>query len=506
MADDDERGGGSLLSALAHPQILNPLAAYQGAAETANSIWRTREWKARQAAGEAFQGSINPDGTTNQPGLNRRLAADPAAALAAAAMSQTGLTNAGGEQEQTVKRMGIMTGLAAPLLASGQPISKQQWIDTMMGGLGSHGYSREQVMQAAAHIPEPTAQNPFAVNDWLRGHVTSFINPEQRTTAFGTPQTTNTGDQIITRNVPSIPPNATGALPPGQTAPPLAPGLTPAEKTETQPAIDPATGAPGIVPKGSKFNPDGSLKPPGWGNSGKYPTPGAPATPTAPAGFTPTGQAPGLAEAQRQEAEASTRAGTKIYADADAATTMKSQLLTMESDLARISTGPTSERAATVNAFLQKYGLPSGMTAEEIASSEGFAKIAKQIALAQAGALGAGTDEKLTTSMGANPNRDLSKLGNQQILAMLQGNADAIKARGVAYDQWKQTHPGAATNSFLTDFNKTFDPRVYQWGYQIKTMTGPQRAAAYDALPDKAEFRRKYNAAVAAKLIDPNGY
>src|SRR3954463_4544877 len=400
MADDDERGGGSLLSALAHPQILNPLAAYQGAAETANSIWRTREWKARQAAGEAFQGSINPDGTTNQPGLNRRLAADPATALAAAAMSQAGLTNAGEEQGQTIKRMGIMTGLAAPLLASGQPISKQQWIDTMMGGVGSHGFTKEQVLQGAAGIPEPTAQNPFAVNDWLRGHVTSFINPEQRTTAFGTPQTTATGDQIITRNVPTIPPNATGALPPGQTAPPLTPGLTPEQNTETQPTVL-EDGTPGTINKGSRFRRDGSLKPPGWGNSGKYPTPGAPATPTAPAGFTPTGQAPGQAEAQRQQAEASAKAGTKIYADADAATTMKSQLLTMESDLARISTGPTSERAATVNAFLQKYGLPSGMSAEEIASSEGFAKIGKQIALAQAGAMGAGTDEKLTTSMGA---------------------------------------------------------------------------------------------------------
>ena len=104
------------------------------------------------------------------------------------------------------------------------------------------------------------------------------------------------------------------------------------------------------------------------------------------------------------------------------------------------------------------------------------------------------------------PNRDLSKLGNQQILAMLQGNADAIKARGVAYDQWKQTHPAADTNSFLTEFNKTFDPRVYQWGYQIRNMTPAQRQAAYDALPDKAAFRRNYNAAVAAKLIDPNGY
>jgi len=288
--------------------------------------------------------------------------------------------------------------------------------------------------------------------------------------------------------------------------PPLPMTTTPAEKMAGQQTIGPDN-VPGTIPNNSRFDEHGNLRPPGWGNSGKYPTPGADASkPAPPPGFLPTGQSPGAAESQRLEAEASTAAGTKIYKDADAATGMKSQLLTMESDLAKISTGPTSERAATVNAFLNKYHLPSTMSPDEVASSEGFAKVAKQIALAQAGALGAGTDEKLTTSLGANPNRDLSKEGNQQILAMLQGNADAIKARANAYQEWKQNNPSAKTNDFLTTFNKTFDPRVYQWGYQIKSMTPAQREAAYNALPDKAQFEKNYNAAVKQKLIDPNGY
>jgi len=179
----------------------------------------------------------------------------------------------------------------------------------------------------------------------------------------------------------------------------------------------------------------------------------------------------------------------------------------MEADLAKISTGPGSERLAAANALIHKltgYGIT--MSAEELASSEGFAKLSKQIALAQAGTLGVGTDEKLTTAMGANPNRDLSKLGNQQILAMLQGNADAIKARGVAYNDWKKTHSGADSNDFLTEFNKTFDPRVYQWGYQIKDKTPAQRQAMFDEMPDKAGFERNYNAAVKRGLINPNGY
>ncbi len=145
---------------------------------------------------------------------------------------------------------------------------------------------------------------------------------------------------------------------------------------------------------------------------------------------------------------------------------------------------------------------PELLTADELAKSESFAKVAKQIALAQAGAMGVGTDEKLTTTMGANPNRDLSKLGNKQIIAMLQGNADALKARGVAYDQWLKagTSPGNA-QAFLTDFNKTYDPRVYQWQYQIKDMTEPQRKAAFEAMPDREQFRQNYNTAVRGGLI-----
>jgi hypothetical protein len=42
--------GGSLLDKIADPTIVNPLAAYTGAAQTANSIWANRQMQAKQAA------------------------------------------------------------------------------------------------------------------------------------------------------------------------------------------------------------------------------------------------------------------------------------------------------------------------------------------------------------------------------------------------------------------------------------------------------------------------
>ncbi|MGB6351823.1 MAG: hypothetical protein WBG10_17535, partial [Pseudolabrys sp.] len=368
----------------------------------------------------------------------------------------------------------------------------------------------EATRQRFLGMQNPADRQTFAYH--LGVGALTALDRIHRQTGQTTLEDTGGGVAVPVTTYQPSPGNVGGSLPaPGG----LARTLTPGEKTQTQQTLG-AGGQPGSVPIGSRFDAQGNLKPPGWGlNNGKYPAQPPPTTPSAaggpasspadggqqaavnPPGFMPTEQPPG--------ATAAINAGNAIYDQANAATTQKSQLLTMESDLSGISTGPLAEREARWNALAHQLGVPAGtMTADQVAKSEGFAKVAKQIALAQAGALGVGTDEKLTTTMGANPNRDLSKLGNQQSIAMLQGNADAIKARGVAYDQWlKAGNNPANANNFLTDFNKTFDPRVYQWGYQIKGMTREQKEAAYNAMPDKQQFRAKYNDAVTRGLLNP---
>jgi len=493
--------GSNVLDAIAHPATVNLLADYQGAAQTAHSIWQNRGDQANALRGQLIQQATGPDGNVDMPTFNRLASqAGPAYAPAAAEGLNQSTEVAGAQQGQALKSM---TAMSAMLDSLGPNATHDQVVAGLKEGVNA-GWIQPQGAQSVL-VGMPDGDDPQS--QATRSHILQTVGDRIRSTSerlqsqYGTPQMPDTGGQKVPG---AVNPRGGGFTPSG---PGVKNTLTPGQKTDTQPALGPDN-QPGTQPVGSKYNDDGTLKPAGWGNGGKYPAPGTdPAKPAAPPGFTPTGQSPGQAEAQRGAAEAATAAGTKIYKDASDATDMKSQLLTMESDLGKISTGPQSERSATANAFIQKltgYGIT--MSADELASSEGFAKVAKKIALAQAGSLGAGTDEKLTTSLGANPSRDLSKMGNQQIIAMLQGNADAIKARGAAYDQWKQTHPGADTNSFLTDFNKTFDPRIYQWGYQIKNMTPEQRTAAYNALPDKAQFEKNYNAAVKQKLIDPNGY
>ena len=501
---------GSLLDSLAHPAQVNYLDTVDKASRAALLINANRKIQAEQLAGEAFQRSINQDGTPNQNALNQNLvAAGPGAALAAQESSQKGQTL---DQDTFMTHMARLTSMggAAMALASQYPngvpqSAVNQEIDTQAQKLGM---SPTDVAQAKAQFGPDPAANSATI---FRNHVANLQAQQQLMATQPDIHFQPQGGSNVPVNLNPRVPAPPGVMPPQQMPVTLSPG----EKVQTQPTLG-AGGQPGSVPIGSRFDAQGNLKPPGWGlNNGKYPAQSPPATPAAavgpasspadggqqaaanPPGFMPTEQPPG--------ATAAINAGNAIYDQANAATTQKSQLLTMESDLSGISTGPLAEREARWNALAHQLGVPAGtMTADQVAKSEGFAKVAKQIALAQAGALGVGTDEKLTTTMGANPNRDLSKLGNQQIIAMLQGNADAIKARGVAYDQWlKAGNNPANANNFLTDFNKTFDPRVYQWGYQIKGMTREQKEAAYNAMPDKQQFRARYNDAVTRGLLNP---
>ena len=214
----------------------------------------------------------------------------------------------------------------------------------------------------------------------------------------------------------------------------------------------------------------------------------------------------------RATAEASAQQGIALQRTADDSPNRQAMLGNMLSDLNGFTSGPGATQEGQYQAFLNRYapGMSRtfGMDPQRVASQESFAKLVKQIALAQTGALGAGTDEKLTTSLGANPNTDLSKLGNQQIIAMLQGNEDAIVAKNKAWQMYQQQQGPSSYGQFSTQFNQTFDPRVFQ----AMRMTPADRAQMAAAMPgnandpstDRGAFRQRFNAAVQSGMIpDP---
>ena len=102
--------------------------------------------------------------------------------------------------------------------------------------------------------------------------------------------------------------------------------------------------------------------------------------------------------------------------------------------------------------------------------------------------------------MGSNPNLDISKLGNQQIIHMLQGNEDAIQAKSRSWQDWQKAGNGPNTYAqFQDDFNHHFDPRVFQQQYMAqpeidalrKSLTGPNAGpGAYQKFLDNVEYAR----------------
>lgn len=223
------------------------------------------------------------------------------------------------------------------------------------------------------------------------------------------------------------------------------------------------------------------------------PAPDAPVTATpAPAAPPPpmsiSGPAPGYTEAQRTTAEAGANMGNNLVVRADQVPTNKANYANMLFDLRKLDTmGPGTDKEVALNAFLQKltgYGVT--MTKEQVAGGESFAKIANMIAANQLSAIGP-SDARQSLAMGANPGLNLSKLGNEEILHMLQGNEDAIAAKRDEWQKWKKNHGADTYAEFSTEFNKRFDPRVFQSQYMSpgevaklrKSLTGPGEAKKF---------------------------
>jgi hypothetical protein len=396
-----------------------------------------------------------------------------------------------------------------------------------MGGVPASPYSRGGLVTGQGAVPTTMAPGEggmvSAVVRGPNGPVTVQIPYQQ---AFP-------GQVSPAAGVPppgTIPPNPNAApgTPPGRLVPiPANPALrnpnapTP-PATTTTPTPPAATGAPtappppngvfiapdGTVMQGGKptLGPDGkpfmvprpaqsAPAPPATSTPAPAPPAAAPAVPTpqpapapAPPGVsspviqTPAG--PGVVTSlpigqQRAAEEAggqSAAMGSALTARADQVPTNKANYANMLGDLTRIGTMPPGgEREVAINTFLQKatgYGFT--MTPDQVAAANSFAKLANIAVGQQLAAIG-GTDARQALFMGANPNLDLSKLGNTQIIHMLQGNEDAIQAKARAWQDWQADpqHGPQSYAQFQNDFNHHFDPRVFQQQYM-----GPSEIAA----------------------------
>jgi hypothetical protein len=171
----------------------------------------------------------------------------------------------------------------------------------------------------------------------------------------------------------------------------------------------------------------------------------------------------------------------------------RSNLGSMLTDANALDTmGAGSTREAYLNSFFQKWtgtGLLGNASQQQIAKAESFAKIANIMAASQMSSLGA-SDSRQQLAIGANPHLDLSKMGNEQIIHMLQGNEDAIAAKSGAWEDWKLSHGSGSYAQFQNELNKDFDLRVFQQRYMSPPEIDAMKKQMQSQGTDK-EFIRK---------------
>lgn len=215
-------------------------------------------------------------------------------------------------------------------------------------------------------------------------------------------------------------------------------------------------------------------------------------------GNTPSGPALGQDIAANVTSGEGAKSGVALMARGDQVPAQKALLGNLDSALDQFTSGPGSDWTKVGKAMANRIS-PFGdiFDPKSIASQEEFSKQAIQLAQSQFQALGGtGTDEKLHSALSTNPNEVVSKMGNKGIVAMLKGNEDAINIKRNEWQNWKKSHNdtnGATYGDFSADFNKKFDPRVFQAQYLSPDQRKQIRQGMTEAELNK--FKQDYNLA-----------
>ncbi len=283
--------GGGLLNSIAHPTVVNPLAAYGQANQVAAGIWANRDFQARQAAGQAFQQSVNPDGTPNQTALNRNLvAAGPTAALAAQDSSQKGQTLDNETFNTHMKRLTSLNAAAMALTAQYPNGVPQDALNAEIDRVGpTVGLSPEDIARAKAGFSTDPVQNSRTI---IRNGISNLTAQEALHASRPSVTTIDNGQGVSGAQVAAPAADVPGAVKPvGPVTPTGFPSRTDLLHQVDQPITDPKVAQAMGVPVGTVMtlpmieryrqqNVGAGLVGPAGTQAPTPPPPGAPALPT----------------------------------------------------------------------------------------------------------------------------------------------------------------------------------------------------------------------------------
>ncbi|ACS41683.1 hypothetical protein [Methylorubrum extorquens] len=392
--------------------------------------------RSEQAAGQAYQQAVGPDGQVDVNKLGGIIAKDPNAAYSASQALRDATSLRGGQigNQQAGTDLGI---------------TRQNQISNGLAGLNSKpdlseqdalGYLDQQVK--AGVIPAEQGQQ-------IAGEIKAIGGDRRRLREY-----------VFNHYATVVGPAASA---------PTAVGVT-------------SSGAPLVGTQGGlvRATTASTQNPAGVGGR------------AAPTGIQ-VGLAPGDAEARSATAKASADQGIKLQTQAEGIPTRKGMLANLEDAIDHFKPGKGAEWENVAKNFANRNILPTAFQFDpkSIASQEEFNKQATQLAQQQFQALGGtGTDSQLSSAFKSNPNSELSKMGNKQIIQLLKGNEDALAAKNAEWQKWQRQYGPNDYGAFQEAFNKTYNPRVYQAQYMTPEQIQDMRKNMSEK--DQAQFLKDY--------------
>ncbi len=362
--------------------------------------------------------------------------------------------------ENTQKHLQALAGYTGRLMKPGVTVSDA--IGTLSEALTNGVIKPDQFAKAYADLPRIPGTDKIDESKlpvWAEAETTKFMAEHDRLNYYNPqPQQVNTPQGTRFERVPQ----AMG------TAPTDAGGFIPAVPGPTQKTFNPATQREefvGVLPNGGIGGaPQAQGAAPAGGMGGQPP---AQAAPNAFAPGTPAGPALGEAEAAQATQRGGAEQGLALQKRADRVQESKAILgnLLAELNTPGFTVGPGTKGVADAAKFMNAQ-LGTNIRVEGNAAREQFEKLAGMYGQSQFQALGGtGANAQLDAVTLTSPNSKLSALGNRGIIAMLNGNEDAIKKKNEEWQKWSAQHGSGTYGQFVTDFQKHFDPRVFQSQY-----------------------------------------
>ncbi len=435
-------------------------------------------FQAKVAGAHDYQESIGPNGQLDAATLNRRLAADPAAALAAPGLSQQGLQNvqaqlknSGISIDNAVKRMKWIGNAAGSLLLQPGGPTQQDVRSTLVEGVKDGVFTPQEAASVLTGLPENGPQ----LAQWVKSHFAAAQGGLQALSRHLVMD--NNGTYSFARQGNPLAPGF-GQVIPGSV---VAMGMTPAQAA--QPVTLPTPSGAGQVTTLGQFD--------AAANGGAAPK------------IVATGPSTQQQAANQVAGTAQGNQAASVVADSTNLAQTRAALQGIRVELPNANGGPLSDLFRNVGATLGEIGIP-GMN--QATAFDLLQKGQAQVVVSRvADGLGVPTDGKMAALSAQTPGTHMTGTAGAVAVGQIEGVLDYQYARAKAAQAAGVTANPASSSQFNLEWQGRFpNAAVFQFPYLPRAFQ-QEYWHSMSAREQKA-FKAEYRDAAQAGFVRPDPF